>query len=303
MKRLKLLLQGFIVSCIALCSQSCNQYSEDINVQADYSNEFNETLLTLQRYNDSLPNNPLSRRIGRTGRIAVVLADVGGAVDGAKMGASVGTVFFGPHGTVVGTVIGAVITGTARSYTVYRIADLIDRWRIPNDVEKPLPEVSLVASLYAQQRQTFENGDYALGVNCGIDSAFVEIGICHNKILHAMIDDNIESVSHRDYGTLTKVERSIVESNEFTSGYTTIVDNNDIYNFKLQSRLDGIMDLFGQALEKGGTSQYAVCQIVYNYTQTVRQASGLSLEDKECMYSAFAVAAYSYQHWSRINVD
>lgn len=163
---------------------------------------------------------------------------------------------------------------------------------------EPMTPIKSFEDGYVISKDQVKPYDYTLGLNSGLDSCSVKIAIQHNKILA-----NVELIEFNGdlpdlKSNLTELEQEIVNSEKFVAAYNEIMNDPLSTDVGEGYTSDQIMDLFAEAVGNSCSNQDELTQIVTRYTSIVKSSTEISDEEKEWLYSAFAVMSYSYEYWS-----
>jgi hypothetical protein len=286
---LKFLSKLFLIA-LTFAISSCGSEGPQISSN-DKPLETTVLISALTEYNNQLSSN--SSRMGGLGWIAVAGADVYGAYKGAQAGAYLGA-FLGPHGATVGGVIGGLLCGTSASYHSYKYMS-----RASDSDEMPtLRKKTLGVYTEVKPMPIVKNDDIQIVYSLRYDTIATKVAVLHNVILAEVQSGNIE-YANINYSNLSKEELQIVSLPDFESAFNTIVPQAGNYRtFKVETEADQVMNLFMEAIDKAGNSLSEITTIINDYIQIIEKSKSLSDEQKDALYTAFTVAAYSYNYWS-----
>lgn len=291
----------------SLCSMifiilSCSRYNENFYME-DINGEISQLdiLDELKAYNDRLPSMPYGRGLSWVSWLSIVIADGKGGYEGAKIGMRIGA-HLGPKGLIIGGCFGGTIIGAVASFSQYQMAKDISGFS-PYVVEPFLiiDKRDMTAS-YVLVKDSVSATDYNLGLSYGVDTCIIQTAVHHNKIL-----DNVERIhtsgnQHILIEGLDAIEYQIYEDTEFNYYYNKLslspLGNNLESDENLLGTSDSIMNLFIMAVNKSCTNQEELNEIISYYTYIVKKSKVLSEEDKDCLYTGFAVTGYSFQYWT-----
>lgn len=279
----------FLVSCSSDLDMALNEDESKTSIPT--------IVQSLQDYNNKLSTTPQTRGIGWAGWLSVVLADGSGAYNGAKYGGRIGAIF-GPNGATAGAIVGGVVVGGAASYNQYRLAEKISNFS-PYSL-RPVSTVSqqTAAASYVLSKETINPQDYTLGLSNGLDSCSITVAIYHNKILEKIELVQVDSNQHLLFEHLDDIEKKIVSSKEFETVYNSIANDPLADYFDPNLTSDQVMKMFISAISNYCKSQNDINQIISHYTFEVKASDEISTEEKEWLYTGFAVMGYSFAYWS-----
>lgn len=288
------------------CTTSVNDTPEELNTGktttvADFESQLNSdsTLIKLKEFNDATINNPQNIETTRGWRefwgflkfVAVVVADVKGAIQGAQWGSSC----LGVTGAIVGAVVvgAACSAATGLSYTTNsRASFMLDQERIELAYVNAKLNEDLITDEYLLNPQIQINipSEYASAFNNGI---------LHNITLK-IIDENIPMEYSLEDG-LSVSEIDMLHSDFFTSKYNFAMDNPHIYSIEYISenltKEDLIVQLFIQLYQEYPNDFDDVNYIINQYIEIIESDERITELQKECVYSALSTAAFSTSYW------
>ncbi len=306
-KTITLLLAAMLVvaSCSkdAVSSVSTSDESEALEVQ-------------LSTYNSNLKSTQTRGWWGRF--LQIVCADAQGAFEGCKAGASVGAICGDP---ATGAIVGGVVYGAAASFKC--ASELGENQGSSNlgnmnlgqpDKGSPADSTSGVASienedLFAKSVAAYQKIRRAPvvdddNVEMILPEEYVAISTTiaslHNTMLETMgsLPSNLEDL---DVECFTEEEQQIISSPEFREGFNNMIQEQfDYTTYQPTSRVGQILKLFFNAVQQGASSIDNLKQITNDYILIIEGNSELTDSEKRTLYSAFAVAVYSYSYWSHI---
>ena len=297
---IKLLALVLFITCFTHFFSSCSNEEIPMNEA-----EKPEILIQLKNFNDSISSSAIQSRISGTNKLIVAASDALGAYSGCRMGGFVGSLF-GPVGSGVGGVLGAIIGGAGTSRRVYLMAQNMENMAaldplpiLPNPGFNPDPSVDLVTRKMIFSGTLIKPEDYMLGLQVGIDSSIVEIGIQHNYILELLKDETSDDEYIGDIKPeLSGVEREIIESADFENGYNEVLMNASNLNFEINTTADEIMDLFISAVYDKEYNERDLNVLVKYYTDKVKRSNELNEDEKNALIGSFSVYLYSINYWN-----
>jgi hypothetical protein len=135
-------------------------------------------------------------------------------------------------------------------------------------------------------------------VSCPVkfDTISTTIAVQHNLVLAKA--EQLEFTDYKsDLTKLTDLEKSISSTTEFDDDYNALVSSSEYMISNVESEVDKIMNLFIDAMCQQPQTLDEVNKIVNDYIAIVEKSESLSEDDRKMLYSAFTVAAYSFEYW------
>ena len=305
MKKVLYLLLGIL----ALSLYSCT--SEDtppLPRMCQAPTDSSELLKALKCYNDSLSmnNNCVSRDFWQTTlRIGTVAsADIAGAYELGKIGASIGSVF-GPQGAAGGAAVGGLIGGAGASYGAYCTTESMGSTE-STSFTIPAQESVIRALMKLKEDRIDINLYYPNEIIIDLPTNSIEtmaIGAKHNAILDYLSEGNLSSTPlHR---VLNNFEVSILNSPEFRKAYKEILLSYDLYDYTTfiindATVADSVMRLYLESFNTSVKKHSDVESISKRYVSEVQKSSELTSNQKELIYISVSVAASSYERWAHV---
>lgn len=299
---------------ISLLITSCSN-SEEPSVTNASSNSYKTvTVKRLEQLNDSIKQNYTCYYASRgwLRNLYIVGSDAYGAYKWGKRGARIGALTGTPHGTAIGAAIGGAFGAISSSYKAYKKTENIGYFE-PFKIG-----INELTATYTALERVDEN-DFEYCLSFPYDGEAIEnVGEYHNRALAYMMDadggillmgDNLDipatdPIRPVNYVELTPFERSIVENTEFSAELEadeTIFEANGIEDFDFgESESGTIMKLYIEALDSidGPDAIQGVINLTNQYIAIISDSTTLSEEEKENLYVAFSVGAYSYKYWT-----
>lgn len=277
--------------CIILSNSSCSNEHDELN------HPDSQILFELEKFNESLEYPKVESRISGLNWVCVAASDACGAYSGSFMGRTVGALF-GPGGSGVGGVLGAVIGGAGTSRRVYLMARNMETYSLPMIPDPGFePPVEEVTERLIISRTLIKAEDYDLGLNTGMDSSSIEIGIQHNYILD-LLQQELDDEYNKELSLLQPTEQSIVTSEAFENGYDDVLESASKLEFEINSKADSIMRLFLNAVNRDNVNFTMAKFITTNYVRQVQNSNELTNIEKTSLINAFGVFIYSFEYWS-----
>ena len=299
--RKRTLLSGATTAIVALLvATACTEdRSEEFSNNGTYP-AVPEVILELENFNETLSQNyPETRRdLKWYDWLSIAIEDGKGGYKGAKWGGKIGSLF-GPHGSTTGAVVGGVIVGGAKSYLRYDEVKNASLATTMSTYEGCTADRDLFTAGYANTKDDITVTDYSLGISFGLDSCSVKVGILHNKVLDEVERIKIVGNKKEVLEKLNSFEKEFTESEDFKMAYDNILyPDLNIQAIPLTIS-DQVMNLFAEAIVKADEYNYTkLHRIIEKYIDTVQSTKDLSEDDKQSLYTGFAVFAYSYEYWT-----
>lgn len=305
----------FLISiAVFLLFTSCSNSDEPSGTIASSNSYKTVTVKRLEQLNDSIKQN-YNRNYASRGwarNLFIVGADALGAYNWGYRGAQLGALTGTPHAAAVGGVLGGIYGAIKFSYTAYEISESAENYEPIN-----LGTAEVTATYCALEVVNKSDFEYALSFPYNGDT-FEIAGEYHNRALAYLMDaereislmgDNLdkpatEPIRPVNYVELTPLEQEIVESVEFSIEFDadeTILQANSIDDFDFgESESGTIMKLYIEALDSidGPDAIQGVINLTNQYIAIISDSTTLSDEEKENLYIAFSVGAYSYKYWA-----
>lgn len=291
---------------------ACSQQAEEIPTNPSVTDSYESLLSELALFNANQPlvvtRNPPKqdeKELSREDVIKIMHADSKGALQGGADGAIIGGAIGGVPGAIIGAVLGGSIIGGQASYLQYKECkkENTDQPQTTTYTTNLAGMSNSIIASYIIAKNNITPHDYTLGLNNGLDSCYVTIGIQHNKILAVL--DSMTYINPQSLPNgLSMLEQSIINSNEFKMAFTEITKNPfENYNY-LSTNGERIVNLFIQGVYDSCISQKDVDKFVAYYTTATKHSTTINEKEKQNLYTFFAVAAYSYNYWIKYsNVD
>lgn len=304
----------FFSIAVSLLLMSCSNSDEPSGTIASSNSYKTVTVKRLEQLNDSIKQN-YNRNYASRGwlrNLYIVGSDAYGAYKWGKHGARIGSVLGGPHGGLIGGAIAGTLGAVKYSCRAY------EQTKNTGYFEPiPLGTNELTATYTALEAIDKNDFDYCLSFPCDGES-IENVGEYHNRALAYLMDaDGGISLMSDDIDTpaddpilpetlveLTPLEREIVENAEFSTKLDndeTILQANSIDDFDFgESESGTIMKLYIEALDSidGPDAIQGVINLTNQYIAIISDSTTLSDEEKENLYIAFSVGAYSYKYWA-----
>lgn len=133
----------------------------------------------------------------------------------------------------------------------------------------------------------------------------------HNKILE-IIDEINKPGNNSDFTLdMDSLQVAIVSDSDFISNYNIIV-NNPEKNPMPDTLCDDIIDQFFEAVKTSCNSKEDLDYIIQHYQQMIHELATegwlttngtilITIDQEDQMLTCLAVAAYSYDYWSKIS--
>lgn len=285
---------------LSIVISSCSQQEQEINAPREQVKD--ELILSLENLNDSImATKPQSRSFLRF--LAVSAADIGGAWELGKIGATVGSAFPG-YGTLIGGGVGAVVGGVGASYVAYCSTCSIV---VPYNYD-----VAFVAAEYAKIKESVEiNECFDEQIKLEIPQKYEEallVGAEHNLILDALRADSVitrsepMNMENTTSPSLSTIETQVLNSSGFVDRYNSLMQTYcslDVEKYVSDNNSMGsqVVRLFIDVYNQYSETIDDVNLIINKYIQRIESSSSLTNDEKQLIYNALAVAAYSFRYW------
>lgn len=299
-----ILIQGILVSCT-----SANNDEPKIHVveeaemnKSDVAIEKDSLILNLQNLNDSLI---LSAKVNDTrglrdifralNFVAIIAADIRGAVNGAKWGSRIGG--------WIGGVIGAAILGVGYSSLAGMCTsaplDAPIRYNLAQE-NVELAYASVLADSQLSVKRDFECRNINIYIPKEYSNSF-EVGVYHNLTLKALEENKPINVDINQH--LSKEQIDIIHSVEFRSQYNQIFVKPEIISLdhmiQNATKEDRIIQMFVDVYKQYPTDMFDVNYIINKYIELIEKDSQITPLEKEAVYSALSTAAFSSDYWAQ----
>lgn len=313
MRKIIILIFPILLLTLACCVQEGPEETQAVSVQAvdHFSDEDDALLVRLQVINDSLAmeNGLVSgtrnfRDILRG--IAIIAADIKGAIAGAKLGFSVIPGFWGFVGAGVGAIVGAAIY-SAMAAIQYK-APAYDSSMDMSQEKIELVMASIPTNNEFIQEQMAEYDKVVINIPAKYEEA-LRVGILHNLTLEMYVGTReIENLN----ATLPSNYKKVLRSSEFKALYNGLMetplyaiscDSEDfgkqLESMGLERREARIIQKFIQGAENSVTDESSMNQLVNYYVDAIENDNTLSDDQKFAIYSALSTGAYSMGYWCK----
>jgi len=314
MKRFVLI--SMVVLFVIFINSSCNQESNDIIMNEEQQKNINiydnecELIKNLSSLNDSLICDVRSRGfISNVKRffefldfVAVVAADIRGAVDGAKWGTSLGGWACAIPCAIITSATYSALAGIVKELDcdggAITVVDAIDLELVEKAYASALLEEN---QCYVQSR----SDEFYVSI-CIPDeySEVSEVGILHNATLNNIKKYQKEDLKFGISDVLTQKQINVIHSVEFDSLYTNAISNPTFLSLEyMEENLtieDRVVKLFLDAYKEYPADMDDVNYLINKYIELIEADSQISDEEKKVIYSALSTAAYSSIYWKEI---
>lgn len=294
MKKLLLLL-----SIISLSLVSCNNEETldtatlQTETPASYDND--PTIIQLKGLNENLMSvHQESRGFWSFLKkiCTIAYADAKGAFSGFGIGS-----MFGPAGSWIGAGVVGVGASINKGIEVFSanlspLTQIVTR----HDVE--------AAYALAKSSNIIYNPT-VLGnrVNINIPRKYskaIDLGKTHNMALHNYFTQDLSNVDI--YNVLSEDEVEIIHSNSFTYNYDSYMKSHESYDLDFAiandfHKADRIVKLFFELYNSYPENMDDVNYIINEYIKVIESDKSISDVEKQSIYVAFAVTAYSSDYW------
>ena len=323
-------MKKMLFCAFALLTLICS-CKEDSLISDTADQKFSTPLIeSLAFYNKGIESK--HTRFSIRNMMQIAKADLYAAAEGAKKGYEAGK-FFGSDGSIVGAIVYGTIVGADASIEKYNelyknsgCAIVVDGSGSNNsqgssdgslpvrhdgegssssdegELSTCLTPIEVLASIYgSQENQSQNQNDYIeLIYPEEYDAIATRIAILHNQVLAAIDTVNAENITAADT-TLSDIETTLINSPEFSIALDTIVQRAVHYeSIQPQDEIDVIIQLFIDATSLASSLQ-EVTQIANDYIYIIEASNTLTFEQKQALYTAFAVGAYSFDYWTKYN--
>lgn len=254
--------------------------------------------------------------------LSVSSADIIGAANGAAAGAKVGG--------ETGAIICGVLTGAAASYEKYMLikaklgpgvanegGDVIhkssqkrrligmhvtDNPTTPDTIDSGRNTISVETMATVLSSQSAQDAEESESINLEYPAEYAEvatqIAVLHNEVL-TILDSIGEENIIVDSSAFSADMQEYINNPEFFNSYDSIIVNAINYNnIEAQNEVDIIIRLFLDAVSEVDTLE-EITAIANDYIGIIEESTTLTTEQKQILYTAFAVSAYSFEYWSK----
>lgn len=291
-KKVTIIASLILVAAIAAIVTACNQKEEDSQL-VDQSG----ILYELDRYNNDLVCSDATRA-KQSEAMEIAEYDAKWAFKGGKIGRTIGSLF-GGKGKLIGTISGGVIFGGIASYIRYEeSSERTEHTTFSMTDIKAIPSLDSFEASYVVSKELISPGDYSMGVEAGLDSCAINVGLQHNKVLDVVDGIDEEGDAQSWIARLDDLEKQIMSHKDFRQGYDSVMNDTDNTIGNSKNTADKIMKLFMEAVSKCNGKKDIISVVSY-YSHTVDLTNELSEDDKSNLYMGFSVMLYSYDYWTQ----
>lgn len=256
--------------------------------------ENDSLILHLQQLNDSLLTYQESRGIKeffqRLDGIAIIIADIRGAIDGAKWGSKL----LGPTGSVLGAAIGGI------AYSAMAAACCSSRASSDYPISQLQVELAYVAAVKNDSllKEQLDKSIVCINIPQKYDLSY-KVGLYHNAALKIIREDIILGYELEE--GLTPEEIIMLHSEEFRNNFIYSMNNPHVFSFDYisanQTKEDRIIQLFLQAYQEYPSDVYDVNYLINKYIEIIENDSQITDTQKCAVYSALSTAIFSTNYW------
>lgn len=228
--------------------------------------------------------------------LKIMMRDSWGSLAGAIISSPLTSV----QGTAFGEpIIGATIIGAASSYHgCIRMSSPGFSEAQTTSAASSENDCKVFTAGYADAKDKLVKSDYELGIALGLDSCATQIAILHNKVLECVDDIKLKGNQDELVKKLNSTEKTLIDSKDFVTAFQNIVFSASDQPTVAQTTREKVMTMFDDAVKKGCSDRKSLSVIISDYVNFVKEGNDLSDTDKQYLYIAFAVAAYSFDYWS-----
>lgn len=286
-----------------------------------------QLLTQLQSLNDSLATHKVVSRSGGLRFLAIAGGDIAGAGMGGGIGWSYGK-YFGPKVGLTAAGICGLICGIGGSYQTYLDTKPIAQKNPSYMKILSSPELMYKVKYVIERKEQNTNNrpiydveSRSIGVGnlppprliIPLDFASsIKVGTMHNKVLAELFDANlVDEINSYDEELVNNEEYNIINSDEFKEDYLRILDKTKAMfsNIEDGQLIENIESLDDSSIENKILKVFLdvylnypskledVDYLINTYIKTIELSNSLSKEEKQTIYGAFAVAAYSPRFW------
>ena len=251
-------------------------------------------ILHLQQLNDSLLTYQESRGIKeffqRLDGIAIIIADIRGAIDGAKWGSKL----LGPTGSVLGADIGGI------AYSAMAAACCSSRASSDYPISQLQVELAYVAAVKNDSllKEQLDKSIVCINIPQKYDLSY-KVGLYHNAALKIIREDIILGYELEE--GLTPEEIIMLHSEEFRNNFIYSMNNPHVFSFDYisanQTKEDRVIQLFLQAYQEYPSDVYDVNYLINKYIEIIENDSQITDTQKCAVYSALSTAIFSTNYW------
>lgn len=293
-------------SCTNEVDSSCKSF-ESAPAMDTLDDNLNEDplIISLSELNDSLYKSTKVTNVNTRGwrdifgflkLVEIVYVDVLGGIKGAQWGSA---------GGVAGSIAGCVLVGIGTSALACCNFENTVATRISDRAYYPQSQVE-AAYAYAIQDKKLQQEEI---INCSaIKIQFppnfessVEVGLYHNIALKILNDELPSEYELGDY--LTEEQMSILHSESFKRNYSTLLTDPNLFSMDYledcSQKEDRIIKLFLDVYKEYPEDLEDVNLLINLYIDRIEADSTITELQKQCVYSALSIAAYSTVYWSK----
>lgn len=226
----------------------------------------------------------------------VVCADI----SGARSGAYVGTLVGGAAGTSVGACVGAAFFSLLAGLNEFGPAEPSPQTftsGAPISSNQHLVEYAYATTIrnpsLLNQVSTIE-----LDIPVAYSTSSTQIGKTHNAILDLCNEDeNAASYLQDITGVLTDAEISVIHSQTFIDKMNMVAATGDFTVRDSDETGAYVIDLFMDVVQQCATCTQDIKYIINRYSAIIESCNALTPAEKQQVYDALTVAAYSCEYW------
>lgn len=291
-------------SLFCACSED-GEYPQNKKNQAE-----SDLIVNLEKLNtEILSNNKKSRGFLNWRTCAIAMADIRGALDGAKAGASlgakVGMVLGSPHtGAVTFAFIGGCAVGGFDSYVAHQglkgcRAEITHALDYPTISQICQATISDDLNLVENSIICSPNANNKLKINERVllEEQYLNIGKIHNVILSVAEG---EATINADKCTANPTITKILESTEFRNMYNDItykkLNNIEITRDPLEEK---VINLFCEVFKQYSANCSDVAYIINKYIDILEKSKELSDIQLNSIKTGLAISLYSFNYWDQ----
>lgn len=311
---MKKLIAVLSIAALFLCV-SCRKEKQSTN-----QNSFSDSsmLSELKTLNDSIFMNHVQTKSARSWFVASmdVVGIFNGSSDGGNIGFWAGLALGNPAaGKVIGSMVGGLLYGAAYSYIAYAGTSSCNgnAEDLYNLTVNTLIASQQLDRIFIENSETVDsNEQYATYCEAEFDNSlaidvptefsnaeFVANG--HNIALASMLQNDyvISSMesSNEDVSLALNILLSEELKNKFQEDFTKLFSNGISYETLRDTKASETIDLYLQVFELTADDVDSTVDISNKYIDVIDKADELTIDEKMCVFSSLAVAAYSTDFW------
>ena len=298
---------------IAISFYSC-QNDEDLQntLNLEYSSvslDSDPLIANLKNLNDSLlqskdsidESRSISGFFKNLKQLAVIYADIKGAIEGAKLGFKWGK----GHGllsSLAGSAVFAAVMSAMYSAMAAITNSSSNMEQVNINFDQERVELAYVNSVLRQDLVSNEL-ERCSKVKINIpqkNCKDYEAGIHHNITLRLILNEG-DLYNYNLEDALSYTELQTLHSREYMNSYKTAYTNPEVFSLSYEvenpSKEDKVIQLFLDAYKDYVDNLDDVNDLINNYISIIEKDTNITDEEKSAVYSALSPAAFSSNYW------